>query len=274
MSRRIALAAASCLFLQGCWVPQVIQGVRPEIFPSAAASAGPDTQLTLESKIVAMGTRLIALSKRSSSQIALSSGIAAHRQNLENKFFYNTKAAGDFTTDWTLSGGTYHYYDGATASRYSLDMVNNSGGNTGFDASSFFPEDVKSYNLLLENTDVQSARTLKQSLRAVWPVQIPLRGSFITTLSGSGEDTGPGSYGKLGLRVDGKSSSDASLVEGQLSFSAEIDGRIYNGFGTLDALGFVGDVHIEQNGVSVAQIQRKDKRWDVVINERVLASGN
>lgn len=63
-------------------------------------------------------------------------------------------------------------------------------------------------------------------------------------------------------------------LKARLAFSAEIDGKVYNGFGTLDSLGFVGDVHIEQNGVSVAQIQRKDKRWDVVINERVLASGN
>lgn len=276
MSRRcvVIALAVSCLTLQGCWVPQVIQGVRPEIFPSPVASSGPNLDITLESKIVAMGTRLIALGKRTSAQLLMSTGIANHRQVLENRFFYNTKAAGDFTTDWTRTGGTYSYYDAVSASRYTLDLLNGSGGKTEFDASASFPAEVKRYELALDNTDVTSGRSLKQLLTATWPVQIPLRGSFETVLTGSGEDSGPGSYGKLGLRVDGKTLSDASRVEGQIGFSAEIDGKVYNGFGTLDSLGFVGDVHIEQNGVSVAQIQRKDKRWDVVINERVLASGN
>lgn len=93
MSRRcvVIALAVSCLTLQGCWVPQVIQGVRPEIFPSPVASSGPNLDITLESKIVAMGTRLIALGKRTSAQLLMSTGIANHRQVLENRFFTTLK---------------------------------------------------------------------------------------------------------------------------------------------------------------------------------------
>lgn len=292
MSRRLqalvssAVVSAACLSLSGCWVPQVIQGVRPEIFPSSPASAAPTGDITLESKIVAMGTRLIAIAKRTSNALTLSADLANHRQVLENHLYYNVKAdgQGDFSA-WGYADGSYSYYDANTSARYKLSVLNASGQPAGFDILGIgsygqsvksFPADVRSYRLELSQPDDVAGDTLALDLQGQWPVQLPLRGSFLSTLSGSGSDKGHALFQNMSLRVDGKSASDRSVVEGQIGFSAEIEGKVYNGFGTLDALGFVGSVDIQQNGVSVAEIVRQanGKAWDVKINGRISATGD
>ncbi|PKL78342.1 MAG: hypothetical protein CVV27_03465 [Candidatus Melainabacteria bacterium HGW-Melainabacteria-1] len=290
MFRRMQLTAlaASCLCLQACWVPQVIQGVQPQIFPSTSPSLSPDTAVTLEARIVAMSTRLISIARRTSADIALTADLASHRQALENHLYYNIKAFGangDFT-GWGFADGSYSHYDSQSGARYRLSLLNAQGQTPGFDLlgigsygeaplpAKAFPSDVRSYRLELGQSDTVAGDQLTLSLTGNWPLQVPLRGSFLTTLSGSGSNSGHSAFSKMSLRVDGKSSSDRSLVEGQIGFSAEINGLVYNGFGTLDALGFVGTVDIEQNGTPVARIVRRDKRWDVEINGQVMASGD
>ena len=285
MLRRIALIVLATSCLSACWVPQVVQGVQPKLFPSAAPSVTPFADITLEGKIVALSTRVIAISRRTSALLALSAQLAAHRQALENHVYYSVKASGEFS-GWAFAGGIYSYYDAFSGARYSLSMIDTQNQPSGFDVLGFgsygspplpaksFPTNVYRYQLQLQQPDTVAGDTLKLDLKGSWPVQIPLRGSFQTLLSGSGSDDGHAVFKQLSMRVDGKSSSDGSLVEGQIGFSAEIDGQIYNGFGTLDGLGLLGTVQIEQNGIPVAAIVRRDKRWDVEINGRVSATGD
>lgn len=287
MLRRPALIvlAASCLSLQACWVPQVVSGVRPQLFSSAAPSVTPFADITLEGKLVTLSTRLIALAKRTSALLALSSDLAAHRQVLESHLYYNVKTSGAFS-GWIFANGSYSSYDSQSGARYSLSLIDSQDKPSDFDVLGFgsygqaplpaktFPAGMNRYQLQLQQPDLVAGDTLKLNLTGTWPVQIPLRDSFMTTLTGSGSESGSSLFKQMDLRIDGKSSSDGSLVSGQIAFSAEIDGHIYNGFGSLDALGLTGTVQLEQNGIAVAQIFRRDKRWDVEINGRVSASGD
>lgn len=288
MLRRFALIlpAAACLSLQACWVPQVVSGVRPQIFPSAAASVTPFADVTLEGKLVALSTRLVAISKRTSGLLSLSSNLAAHRQAIENQTYYSAKAASGNFSGWVYANGGYTTYDSQSGARYSLSLIDGQSKPASFDVlgqgsygqtpqqANVFPSDIHRYQLQLQLPDPLASDSLGVSLTGVWPNQIPLRDVFNTTLSGSGEVNGTGVFKHLDLRIDGKTSSDGTLTEGQLGFTTEIDGHVYNGFGTLDARGFDHDVTIEQNGIAVAVIKPSDKRWDVLINGRISASAD
>lgn len=284
LRRHAFVLVLGCLPLQACWVPQVIQGVRPQLFSSASPPPSQIASVTLEGKIITLGTRLITIAKRTSGLLQLSANLAAHRQALENHLYYNVKASGDFS-GWGFNQGSYSYYEPFSGSRYSLRLLNAQDGQPDFDAlglgsygheplpAKSFPSGVYRYRLESQLPDSVAGDTLKMNLTGQWPVQIPLRESFVTTLKGTGSDTGHQAFGDLSLQIDGKSLSDSSLIEGQIGFSVSIEGKIYNGFGTVDARGFVSKVNIEQNGVPVAQIVPHDKRWDVEVNGRVAASG-
>lgn len=288
MLRRFLLIfpAAASLSLQACWVPQIVSGVRPDIFPSTAPTTAPVSDITLESKLIKLSTRLITATKRTANTFALTTDLAAHRQNLENNNYYNVKLASASFSGWSYGNGTYTSYDSATGARYGLKMLNTADQSAAFDIlgqgsygppplpAQSFPPDVYRYRLGMSQPDPLASDALSLNLTGSWPTTIPLRGSYTTTLTGSGQLDGNSEFKSVSLRIDGKTSSDGSQLDGQLGFSTEIDGRVYNGFGTFDGVGFKDTVQIEQNGVPVAQIVRRDKRWDVEINGRISASGD
>lgn len=279
------------LSLQGCWVPQIVEGVRPELFPSAAPESIESASLSTEAKQVILGTTLISLARRTAQDMALSIGLAAQRQALENHVFYNVKQ--NQFQGWRFEEGLYRRIDSSTGTRYRLSFLTRNGqpytetysafdilGQASYGAEPLpaqdFPQDVTRFVLSstrdLESPDNSDDDDLKLSLNGEWPVQIPLRAAFTTVMTGTGQVQVHPAFTNLSLNIDGTTRSDGSLLSGQLSFAAEISGQAYNGFGQFDAQGFNSDVVIEQNGVPVLSIMPREGRWDVVRNDVIEAS--
>lgn len=287
MPRHFALffIGFSSLTLQACWVPQVIQGVRPQLIQAEAQPPSQLASVSLNSKLTALATRLVTYSKQTSQLFQVSASLAAHRQALENHTYYNVKNITAFS-GWQYYQGMYTAYDTASGSRYQLAMQNSKNSSPDFDVLGFgsygeaplpakkFPVDVMSYTLSSQQSDLASNDTLKLNLTGHWPVQIPLRDSFVSTLSGTATGNGHPAFKNFEMNIIGKSLSDGSSIDAQLSFSSDVEGTNYKGFGTIDAKGFVGSVNLEQNGRVVATIVRRDPGWDVEINGKVVASAN
>lgn len=285
---RLALIALASLSLSGCWVPQVIQGVQPEIFKTPPPAPPPVSTVSLESRLVALGSRMITVGKQSSALLRLSADLARHRQTIENQNYYRVQNAGDLTRWQFGDNGLYTYRDASTRSEYSLQVLTEGGAvpEPNFDVlglgsygpaplpATTFPAHLRRYRLQMTQRDHQGQGDLSMQLNGQWPLQIPLRDAFVTTLTATGSQSDHPLIESLNLQLDGKSSSDAVLLDGQLAFSATLQGKVYNGFGRLDARGLVDTVHIEQNGVPVGKIVRETGRWDVYLGDKVLASGN
>jgi len=278
----------SALSLQACWVPQVVQGVRPDIFPSTAPLPSEIAMLSLESRQVALATQAIAIARSAGGLLALTSDIARHRQSLENHLYYNVKAEGNLS-QWAFQDAQYTYYDARIGARYNLTLQDRDGSTYAQNGQSFdllgfgsygaeplparnFPESVHRYRLNLQKQAQETPGLLQLSLNAEWPTQIPLRGSFMTQLSGSGSHNQHPAFEQLSLQINGKTSSDQTLVEGQMAFSAEIEGKVYNGFGRINTAGFLDTVNLEQNGITLLRIVQEADRWDVVRETQVVAS--
>lgn len=280
---RFVLAILTISSLSACWVPQVVQGVRPEIFPSAPASVTPSAEVSTQSKQVALATRMVAVSRQVANSFHLSTELAQHRQRLENHLFYNVQQTGDFSR-WFFSADRYTYYDSTQGARFELQFYKSGNDAPGFDVLGYgsygaeplpakaFPSDVSRYQLSLNQQGTQFQDQLNVSLNGSWPTQIPLRDSFNTVLSGSGQVSDSAFYQDLSLQINGQTASAASSFEGQLAFSASIDGKVYNGFGRFDNLGFSNQVSLQQNGAEVAVIERQDKSWQIKIADQVVAS--
>jgi len=288
MTRRLVLLAAlSGLTLQGCWVPQVVQGVRPEIFPSTLPENPLLARLSLESKQVALATSAIKTSRVMAEMFYLSGSLASHRQSLENHLYYNVQSLDSFS-GWQFikSEGNYTYYNTSDGSRFSLLFMDTTGNQfEDFDLMGFssygpepqpaqaFPKQIKSYQLGMKRFNFQDNAHLGITLKGSWPEQVPLRGSFQTTLNGSGSLPDHPYLENLSLKLDGTASSDHAQIDGQLSFSTNIEGKIYNGFGRFDAIGFVDSVFIEHNGLNILTIQRQDDdSWNIIRDQKVVAS--
>lgn len=283
----IALTWAG-LSLQACWVPQVIQGVRPDIFPSAAPEVSPSANRSLESKQIALATEMIHVARSSGQLLVLSAELASHRQNLENHLYYTVKNAGDLS-QWYFDNNQYTHYDTRNGARYTLALRDRNGQpypaeGQGFDLLGFgsygpeplparrFPESVNRYQLSLQQSGIPFSSQLNLLLQGEWPSQIPLRGGFQTRLSGQGQQINHPDFQDLTLQFNGLSQSDQSQLSGQLAFSASIEGKVYNGFGQINAGGFLNTVQLEQNGVTFLQIVRESDRWDVLREGQVVAS--
>lgn len=281
--KRWALVSMGLFGLQGCWVPQVVQGVRPQIFPTQAPVAKELAALSLESKQVALATRMIALSKQVAGAVSLTVDLAAHRQALANHLYYNVKQSRSFS-EWFYDKGQYIYYDPASGVRHRLHFLDAQAQAPEFDVLGFasygaeplpakeFPATVTHYQLQEEHASAIFKDDLRLQINGIWPTQIPLRESFDTTLSGSGSLTNTSAFEDLTMSLTGTTRSDGSAFNGQMAFTAQIDQKIYNGFGRFDRQGFLDSVDLEQNGQRVAQIIRQGQSWQVKINEQVVAS--
>ena len=279
----IAVMSLGLLGLQGCWVPQVVQGVRPQIFPSQAPAATEVSTLSLESKQVALATRMIDVSKQAAEAFGVTIDLANHRQALENQLYYNVKQSSSFS-EWFYNDGLYTYYNPSSGVRYSLNFLDANAQKPGFDVLGFasygsdplpakrFPETVTRYQLAEEQSSAIYKDQLTLELNGQWPTQIPLRGSFNSILSGTGQLKNAQAFEDLKFNLTGNTHSDGAILDGQIAFSATINQQVYNGFGRFDQQGLLGSIDLEQNGRSVAQIIRVDQGWQVKINEQVVAS--
>lgn len=282
----LAALALSSLILTACWVPQVIQGVRPEIFKSAQPAAPDEYQMTREEALTALATRMISIAKEAARMMVISRDIGTRRQQVENFIYFNVKNANSSgLPNWFFNGRDYTYYDAINRSNYTLSFKDASNTPYPFDVlaisnygdaplpAKIFPADFSHYELSVAQTPANTVGTLSLTLRGEIPRLIGLRGSFDTILSGTGENTGHPALNTVHLNFNGKVSLDGAVTDGQMSFDTVFQGQPYNGFGTLDSLGFKDSVEIQQNGQSVMQIRRVDRRWEVLIDQQVVATG-
>lgn len=279
--------ALSHMSLTACWVPQVIQGVRPEIFKSAPAAPPNEYQITREEGLIALATRMISIAKEAARMMAIVRDISIRRQQVENFIYFNVKNTNSSgLPHWFFNGRDYTHYDPLHRSNYTLSFKDTTNTPYPFDVlaiSSYghpplpaktFPADFSHYELSVVQTPDNGVGTLSLTLRAEMPRQVGLRGSFETILSGSGENTGHPVLNTVYLNFNGKVSMDGTVMEGQMSFNTVFQGKPYNGFGVLDNLGFKDQLEIQQNGQGIMQIRRVDRRWEVLMGQQVVAMGD
>ena len=283
---KISVFLAACLLscLSGCWVPQVIQGVKPELVKPSSPVARDAYQVSRNEGLTALATRMISISREASEMMLTSRTISTRRQQVENFIYFNVKNSSGLP-DWFFNGKDYTTYNATRRSNYTLSFMNNGNQPYTFDVLAIanyggsplpakaFPADFSHYEISVAQTPENQVGTLKLTLRGEIPRQIPLRGNFDTLLSGQGENTDHPLLGTIGLQFDARTSLDGSITEGQLSFDAVFQGQTYHGFGRLDALGFTSTVDIQQNGQSVLQIRRVNQRWEVLRDNQVVATG-
>ncbi|PIQ24784.1 hypothetical protein COW36_23725 [bacterium (Candidatus Blackallbacteria) CG17_big_fil_post_rev_8_21_14_2_50_48_46] len=284
----ISLTLLAMASLTGCWVPQVIQGVRPELIKPVASAAPDEYKISTEEGLIALATRMISIAQETSRMLVTTRAISTRRQQVENFIYFNVKSSNSSgLPDWFFNGTDYTTFDPVYRSNYTLSFKNGEGKPYAFDVLAIsnygaaepfpakaFPADFAYYELSVAQTPSNTLGTLSLTLKGEVPRQIPLRGDIETSLSGSGENTGHPALGKIGLRVDGKANLEGTLTQGQISFDTVFQGKAYNGFGTVDASGFTNTVDIQQNGQTVMQIQRVDKRWNVLRDNQVVATGD
>lgn len=277
----MALWASTCL-LSGCWVPQVVEGVRPEIFDPAPTAPPEVAKQSLTSKEVALATRVTEISQTAADVFMTHSFITRQRQAVANHVYYNVKQT---QPQWRYQEGIYTYYDMQLGYQYTLNFLNAAGENPGFDLLGFasygdeplpaktFP-DVKDYRLKLSET--RQGKSVVFETQGRFPDQVPLQQNFSTTVSGSGAEPSVNlGFENLKMTVSGQASASMGFT-GDMSFEATIEGRVYSGFGRLDAAGFVNQVDIQHNGITVMQIERQadssTPRWQVKKAEQVLGT--
>jgi hypothetical protein len=282
----LAACSLSLLSLTGCWVPQVIQGVRPELFKSDAPAAPDEYKISREEGLSALATRMISIAQETSNLFVITRTINTRRQQVENFAYFNVKASNSSgLPEWYFNGSDYTHFDALRRSNYTLSFKDNANKAYPFDVlavsnygaeplpAKVFPLDFSHYELSVSQTPANTVGTMALTLSSKLPHQVPLKGNFDTTLSGTGENTGHPALTNINLRVDGKASLDGTVTDGQISFDTVFQGKPYNGFGTIDAAGFKDTVDIQQNGQTVIQIRKVDRHWDVVLNDQVVATG-
>jgi hypothetical protein len=274
----------SSLSLSSCWVPQVIQGIRPELVKASPPATADQYQVNRNEGLTALATRMISISREAAEMMRTSRTISTRRQQVENFIYFNVKNSSGLP-DWFFNGKDYTTYNATRRSNYTLSFMNSERQPYPFDVLAIanyggaplpaktFPSDFSHYELSVAQTPENQVGTLKLTLRGEIPRQIPLRGNFDTVLSGQGENTDHPILGAIGLQFDARTSLDGTITEGQLSFDTVFQGQAYHGFGRLDALGFTSTVDIQQNGQSVLQIRRIDQRWEVIRDNQVVATG-
>lgn len=276
----LLVGAMSSVF-SSCWVPQVVEGVRPEIFDPAPTPPPEVARQSLTSKEVALATRMAELSQTAADVLMTHSFISRQRQAVANHVYYNVKQA---QPQWRYQEGVYTYYDAQLGYQYTLNFLNAAGENPGFDLLGFasygdeplpakqFPN-VKDYQLKLSET--RHGKSVVFQSQGRWPDQVPLQNDFSTPITGSGAEPSVNlGFENLKMTLSGQASVSAGFT-GDLSFEAEIEGRSYSGFGRLDSAGYVDRVDIQYNGVTVLSIERQSDstpRWQVIKAGQVLGS--
>lgn len=276
------LAAAA--LLSGCWVPQVVEGVRPQIFDASPTPPPEVARQSLTSKEVALATRMIEISQTAADVFATHESIAQQRQVIANHLYYTVKQQSAFTM-WRYEAGDYRYYDTQKGYQYLLKLQNTQGESPDFDVfglnsygesplpAKTFP-DVQRY--ALDISENRYSKSVALQTQGKWPDQVPLRGGFATEITGSGADTNINlGFEDLKLGISGKVDVAAGF-EGELSFVATIEGRTYSGFGRLDASGYLNTIDLQHKGVTLLSIERNTAentpRWNVIKAGQVLGS--
>lgn len=276
----------SSLLLSSCWVPQVVEGVRPQIFDASPTPPPEVARQSLTSKEVALATRMIEISQTAAAHFTVHGEIARQRQAVANHLYYNVQ---QFQSSqialWRYAEGDYVYYDSQKGHQYTLSFQNAAGENPGFDLlgmasygeaplpAKTFPA-VQDYTLKLSET--RYGKSVALQTRGHWPDQIPLRGSFMTEISGSGVEPNVNlGFEDLTLLLSGKADAAAGF-EAEMSFNASIEGKVYNGFGRLDSTGYLDTINIQHNGITVLSIERNTAentpRWHVIKDGEILGS--
>lgn len=274
---------AGTVLMSSCWVPQVVEGVRPQIFDASPTPPPEVARQSLTSKEVALATRMIEIAQTAANLFVTHATIAQQRQAVANHLYYNVKQS-NFGL-WRYQDGDYRYYDAQKGHQYELSLQSASGDTPNFDVlglnsygtaplpAQTFPN-VQQYLLNLSETRYGKSVALQTQGR--WPDQIPLRGSFMTDVTGSGIEPNINlGFENLKLTLSGKVDVSASF-EGELSVVADIEGRTYSGFGRLDAAGYLDTVNLQHNGITLLSIERSTAtnpaRWNVMKAGQVLGS--
>lgn len=274
---------AGTVLISSCWVPQVVEGVRPQIFDADPTPPPEVARQSLTSKEVALATRMIEISQTAADVFSTHATIAQQRQAIANHLYYNVKQSN--FSQWRYQEGGYRYYDAQKGHQYELSLQSPGGDTPNFDVlglnsygstplpAQAFPN-VQQYVLNLSETRYGKSVALQTQAR--WPEQIPLRGSFITDVTGSGIEPNVNlGFEDLKLTLSGKVDVSASF-EGDLSFVANVEGRSYSGFGRLDASGYLDTVSLQHNGITLLSIERSTAtnpaRWNVIKAGQVLGS--
>ncbi len=280
------------LSLSGCWVPQVVEGVRPEIFDPEPVPPAEVARQSRTSKEVALATRMVEISQTTARLLQMHGQIGRQRQAVANHLTFSPSAVGATQTrdfPWQYQNKDYVYYDAQNGRSYTLSLLNAAGEKPGFDAlglasygdeplpSRSFPP-VKQYQLRLSET--RYGKSVAFRTTGTWPEQVPAQGTFMTRVEGTGvePDVDLG-FENLTFSLSGESNVNTEFT-GELSFKADIDGQTYDGFGRLDRNGFVESVDIFQNGRTQLTIRRQPDtssalspfNWQVQKEGRVLAS--
>lgn len=271
------------VLISSCWVPQVVEGVRPQIFDAAATPPPEVARQSLTSKEVALATRMIEIAQTAADLFGTHATIAQQRQAVTNHLYYNVKQS-NFAF-WRYQEGNYRYYDAQKGHQYQLSLQSAAGDAPDFDVlglSSYgaaplpaqsFPN-VQQYALNLSETRYGKSVALQTQGR--WPDQIPLRGGFMTEITGTGiEPNVDLGFEDLKLTLSGNVDVAAGF-EGELSFVAQIEGRSYSGFGRLDSAGYLNTVGLQHNGIMLLSIERSTAtnapHWNVIKSGQVLGS--
>jgi hypothetical protein len=280
--RYLACLTGSVL-ISSCWVPQVVEGVRPQIFDASPTPPPEVARQSLTSKEVALATRMIEISQTTANLFATHATIAQQRQAVANHLYYNVKQS-NFAL-WRYQAGDYVYYDTQKGHQYTLALQSATGEKPAFDVLGLdsygaaplpaqrFPK-VQQYMLNLSET--RYGKSLGLQTQGRWPDQVPLRDGFITDVTGTGiEPNVDLGFEDLTLTLSGKVDVSASFT-GELSFVAKIEGRSYSGFGRLDASGYLNTVNLQHNGVPLLSIERSTAttvpHWNVIKAGQVLGS--
>lgn len=273
-----------CLgLLTSCTVPQIIQGrITPSPTPTPTVSA---SGLSLQQGYVALATRMITVSQEAGRLLQSSRDISLRLQQIQNFVFFNVKQTGSGLAGWGFANSLYSRYDVSRGNQLSLAFEDSQGKAYSWDLletsnygetprpAKAFPQDAKTYTLTLSKPSTANEGTILMAAKGTLPGQIPLQGDFTTTFSGTGNVDAHPYLSNFSYRLDGTANTLENGANGQLSFQTTFQKEVYNGFGRVDAQGFTGTVTVQNNGRTVAEIERQGDLWAVKIDGRVVATG-
>jgi hypothetical protein len=284
LSRHILLASACLSTLTGCWVPQIMQGVQPNIFPSSPTPAPIVSTLSAEEMQVAMASRFVSASRDLAAMLLSTRRISERRQQIENHIFFNVKSG---LPDWTFINGTYQNYDIYRGNLMYLNFLNGQGvpyswdvldvasyGDSPRPGGKTYPADNATYELKMAQRSVLNKEgALSTTLIATWPRPIPIQGDFATDFRGTGNVVDLPWADRFDLAVDARVGMVSPFnVQVSMEVQTRSDRRVYNAFGQIDERGLTGTVNLLHNGLSQLQIVRVDNRWEIRREDRVVAS--
>jgi hypothetical protein len=284
LSRPLFFASLCLLSLTGCWVPQIMQGVQPNIFPSSATPAPVVSTLSAEEMQVAMASRLVSASRDLAAMMLTTRRIGERRQQIENHIFFNVKSG---LPDWTFINGSYQNYDIYRGNIMYLSFLNSQGqayswdvldvasyGNAPRPGGKTYPADNATYELKLAQRSVlNNEGALSATVIGTWPRPIPIQGNFATDFRGTGQVSDLPWAERFDLAIDARvGTTDPFNVQVSMEVQTRSDRRVYNAFGQIDARGLTGTVNLLQNGLSQLQIVRIDNRWELRREDRIVAS--